>query len=166
MDQTLAILRQPEGLVALLSQQPDTLDFAPDTLSDAAVERAAAGHVAVRPVPLAVVSDAPVPGRAPLLAAWRALAQVARFDGETLFRDGKTWQICDITDPVLKGFIDSAPLRDDCDVRIRRSILMRFHLTHTIAGFLLRLVRQRYLVCHQSGHERENRNDRRGQAAP
>lgn len=40
------------------------------------------------------------------------------FDGETLFRDGKTWQICDITDPLLKDFIDNAPLRDDCDVRI------------------------------------------------
>jgi general transcription factor 3C polypeptide 5 (transcription factor C subunit 1) len=40
------------------------------------------------------------------------------FDGETLYRDGKTWQICDITDPLLKGFIDNAPLRDECDVRI------------------------------------------------
>jgi len=39
------------------------------------------------------------------------------FDGERLFRDGKTWQICDITDPLLKGIIDNAPLRDECDVR-------------------------------------------------
>lgn len=49
------------------------------------------------------------------------------FDGETLFRDGKTWQICDITDPLLKDFIDNTPLRDDCDVRIRRTTLMLPH---------------------------------------
>ena len=87
------------------------------------------------------------------------------FDGKTLFRDGKTWQICDITDPPLKGFIDDAPLRDECDVRIRRTTLIHPHLTNSIVGFLLRLVRQRYLVCHKNHYERENCNDRGGQAA-
>lgn len=37
------------------------------------------------------------------------------FDGEKLYRDGKTWQICDITDPLLRRIIDEAPLREDCD---------------------------------------------------
>jgi general transcription factor 3C polypeptide 5 (transcription factor C subunit 1) len=37
------------------------------------------------------------------------------FDGERLYRDGKTWQICDVTDPLLRSIIDEAPLREDCD---------------------------------------------------
>jgi len=37
------------------------------------------------------------------------------FDGEVLYRDGKTWQLCDIVDPLLKSIIDEAPLRDECD---------------------------------------------------
>lgn len=37
------------------------------------------------------------------------------FDGQTLYRDGKTWQICDVTDPMLRRIIDEAPLRESCD---------------------------------------------------
>ena len=37
------------------------------------------------------------------------------FDGEVLYRDGKTWQLCDVVDPLLKSIVDEAPLRDECD---------------------------------------------------
>ena len=37
------------------------------------------------------------------------------FDGAALYRDGKTWQLCDIADPLLKRIVDEAPLRDACD---------------------------------------------------
>lgn len=37
------------------------------------------------------------------------------FDGENLSLDGKTWQICDITDPLLLKVISNAQLRDEVD---------------------------------------------------
>ena len=36
------------------------------------------------------------------------------FDGQRLSRDGKTWQVCDITDPLLKDVLDTVQLRRDC----------------------------------------------------
>lgn len=37
------------------------------------------------------------------------------FDGETYHTDGKVWQICDITDPILKEMIDNAEIRPTLD---------------------------------------------------
>jgi general transcription factor 3C polypeptide 5 (transcription factor C subunit 1) len=37
------------------------------------------------------------------------------FDGETYHTDGKVWQICDITDPLLKQMIDEATIRPSLD---------------------------------------------------
>lgn len=38
------------------------------------------------------------------------------FDGRTYCTDGKVWQVCDITDPLLKGLFDDAPIRPQCNV--------------------------------------------------
>lgn len=38
------------------------------------------------------------------------------FDGETYSTDGKVWQVCDITDPLLKELLDNATTRPSCDV--------------------------------------------------
>lgn len=37
------------------------------------------------------------------------------FDGEVYHTDGKVWQVCDITDPLLKELLDSAAVRGSCD---------------------------------------------------
>ena len=37
------------------------------------------------------------------------------FDGKTFALDGKVWQLCDITDPLLRNIIDNAPLRSKYD---------------------------------------------------
>lgn len=38
------------------------------------------------------------------------------FDGETYHLDGKVWQVCDITDPILKGLLDNAAVRPTRDI--------------------------------------------------
>lgn len=38
------------------------------------------------------------------------------FDGETYFSNGKVWQVCDITDPVLRRLFANAKVRPACDV--------------------------------------------------
>ncbi|QPG97016.1 hypothetical protein C2857_005628 [Epichloe festucae Fl1] len=38
------------------------------------------------------------------------------FDGEAYSTDGKVWQVCDITDPLLKELLDHAAVRPECDV--------------------------------------------------
>lgn len=38
------------------------------------------------------------------------------FDGESYCTDGKVWQVCDITDPLLKELLDNAPIRPTWDV--------------------------------------------------
>lgn len=38
------------------------------------------------------------------------------FDGETYFSNGKVWQVCDITDPVLRRLFADAKVRPTCDV--------------------------------------------------
>lgn len=38
------------------------------------------------------------------------------FDGETYHTDGKVWQVCDITDPLLRELLDSAEVRPTWDV--------------------------------------------------
>ncbi|KAF8860318.1 hypothetical protein BDZ45DRAFT_800898 [Acephala macrosclerotiorum] len=37
------------------------------------------------------------------------------FDGKTLILDGKIWQICDVTDPLLTRLMRDAPYRDKCE---------------------------------------------------
>ncbi|KAL8906883.1 MAG: hypothetical protein Q9207_001738 [Kuettlingeria erythrocarpa] len=37
------------------------------------------------------------------------------FDGRTVRLDGKVWQMCDITDPLLRSMLDAAPVRNECD---------------------------------------------------
>ncbi|KAI4107045.1 MAG: hypothetical protein LQ339_002741 [Xanthoria mediterranea] len=36
------------------------------------------------------------------------------FDGRTVGLDGKVWQLCDITDPLLRGMLETSTLRDEC----------------------------------------------------
>ncbi|SPN98967.1 uncharacterized protein DNG_02006 [Cephalotrichum gorgonifer] len=38
------------------------------------------------------------------------------FNGETYFSNGKVWQVCDITDPVLQSMFADAKVRPTCDV--------------------------------------------------
>ncbi|KAK0635226.1 RNA polymerase III transcription factor IIIC subunit-domain-containing protein [Bombardia bombarda] len=40
------------------------------------------------------------------------------FDGEAFSTDGKVWQVCDITDPLLKQLFENAEVRSECDVVI------------------------------------------------
>ncbi|KAI4289200.1 MAG: hypothetical protein L6R35_001540 [Caloplaca aegaea] len=49
------------------------------------------------------------------LAAKGEVATGHLFDGRTVRLDGKVWQMCDITDPLLKSMLDNTPLRDECD---------------------------------------------------
>jgi general transcription factor 3C polypeptide 5 (transcription factor C subunit 1) len=38
------------------------------------------------------------------------------FDGSKFYRDGKIWQVCDITEPFLKALMETAEVRSSCDV--------------------------------------------------
>lgn len=38
------------------------------------------------------------------------------FDGQTVSKDGKVWQVCDITDPFMKKLLATTNLRKECDV--------------------------------------------------
>ncbi|KKY39490.1 putative transcription factor tau subunit sfc1 [Diaporthe ampelina] len=38
------------------------------------------------------------------------------FDGKTYHDDGKVWQVCDITDPLLAKLFAEAPIRPKCDI--------------------------------------------------
>ena len=38
------------------------------------------------------------------------------FDGKTIHRDGKVWQVCDIKDPLLEGILNTEELRKKCEV--------------------------------------------------
>ncbi|KAL8736624.1 MAG: hypothetical protein Q9181_002301 [Wetmoreana brouardii] len=38
------------------------------------------------------------------------------FDGRTVSLDGKLWQMCDVTDPLLKSLINTEALRDECHI--------------------------------------------------
>ncbi|KAI2609267.1 hypothetical protein GGR54DRAFT_618412 [Hypoxylon sp. NC1633] len=37
------------------------------------------------------------------------------WNGKAYYTDGKFWQVCDITDPFVRGMLDQAPLRTECD---------------------------------------------------
>ena len=38
------------------------------------------------------------------------------FDGNTVSKDGKTWQVCDICDPLLQSLLATTELREKCHV--------------------------------------------------
>lgn len=38
------------------------------------------------------------------------------FDGETVSKDVKTWQVCDVTDPLIKGILATTNIRQVCHV--------------------------------------------------
>lgn len=38
------------------------------------------------------------------------------FDGKTVSLDGKVWQVCDITDPLLSAILSTIDIRDECHV--------------------------------------------------
>lgn len=38
------------------------------------------------------------------------------FNGKTYHDDGKVWQVCDITDPILSNLLEDAPFRSECDL--------------------------------------------------
>jgi len=41
------------------------------------------------------------------------------FDGETVSKDGKIWQVCDITEPFLKDVLATVNIRKECHVRLQ-----------------------------------------------
>ena len=41
------------------------------------------------------------------------------FDGRNLDVDGKTWQVCDITDPLLASILSTSNIRQKCHVSLR-----------------------------------------------
>lgn len=43
------------------------------------------------------------------------------FDGKTVNLDGKVWQVCDITDPLLRSLLSTTDIREDCHVCLPRS---------------------------------------------
>ncbi|KAI4087518.1 MAG: hypothetical protein LQ344_006713 [Seirophora lacunosa] len=49
------------------------------------------------------------------LAAKGEVATGHLFDGRTVRLDGKVWQMCDVSDPLIKSMLDTTPLRDECD---------------------------------------------------
>ncbi|KAK7402737.1 tau 95 subunit of transcription factor TFIIIC [Neonectria punicea] len=51
----------------------------------------------------------------PLKEFLEELSESHVFDGETYHTDGKVWQVCDITDPLLKELLDNAPERPTWD---------------------------------------------------
>lgn len=44
------------------------------------------------------------------------------FDGKTVNVDGKVWQVCDITDPLLSSLLSTTNIREDCHVCFSRLI--------------------------------------------
>ncbi|KAK4127527.1 hypothetical protein N657DRAFT_687780 [Parathielavia appendiculata] len=47
-----------------------------------------------------------------------ALLHTHVFDGQSFSTDGKVWQVCDITDPLLARLFADAEVRADCDVEV------------------------------------------------
>ncbi|KAH7246413.1 RNA polymerase III transcription factor IIIC subunit-domain-containing protein [Fusarium tricinctum] len=51
----------------------------------------------------------------PLKEFLEELSESHVFDGETFHTDGKVWQVCDITDPLLKELLENAAIRPEWD---------------------------------------------------
>lgn len=55
-------------------------------------------------------------GRGP--ASERRSRETHVFTGESFSTDGKVWQVCDITDPLLRRLFENAEVRPECDTEI------------------------------------------------
>ncbi|KLO96500.1 hypothetical protein CEK26_006918 [Fusarium fujikuroi] len=51
----------------------------------------------------------------PLKEFLEELSESHVFDGDTFHTDGKVWQVCDITDPLLKDLLENAAIRPEWD---------------------------------------------------
>ncbi|KAF4990400.1 hypothetical protein FGRMN_8535 [Fusarium graminum] len=51
----------------------------------------------------------------PLKEFLEELSESHVFDGETFHTDGKVWQVCDITDPLLRELLENAAIRPEWD---------------------------------------------------
>ena len=54
---------------------------------------------------------------------WKTVSELQQrkshtFDGQQVHTDGKVWQICDVTDPLLSEIFASATLREKCHVKL------------------------------------------------
>ena len=85
------------------------------------------------------------------------------FDGRNLYRDGKVWQACDVSDPMLKGLLDNAELRTEPDVSLTHDLSSARVLTNMTLDGLLWLVRQRHLGSLPPHHEIQDPVPRFGQ---
>ena len=66
------------------------------------------------------------------------------FDGTSVNKDGKVWQVCDITDPLIKEILDTNILRPECDIEkdgwywngtwARAKILMKAKMERLLKG--------------------------------
>lgn len=58
------------------------------------------------------------------------------FDGITVSLDGKVWQVCDITDPLLRSLLSNSNIRDKCHVSSLEPLSNRRALnTHLLSRF-------------------------------
>lgn len=89
------------------------------------------------------------------------------FDGKCVSLDGKTWQVCDITDPLLSSMLSTTSLRVDCHVRFPRlsTDIRLFDTDHQHADCKRRMVSQRYMGQGQKHHEIQNRHPSRWRSA-
>lgn len=46
------------------------------------------------------------------------------FDGKGITTNGKTWQICDITESLISGLLETRNLRQDCDVGLPHLLIL------------------------------------------
>lgn len=58
------------------------------------------------------------------------------FDGKSVVVDGKVWQVCDITDPLLVSILSTTNLRKECHVSSFLAILELQSNTHSVIRFL------------------------------
>lgn len=65
------------------------------------------------------------------------------FDGRGITTNGKTWQMCDIKEPLIKGLLDTDDLRSTCDVGFSHQANVSTRLTFD-AERKLRLVPERH----------------------
>lgn len=66
------------------------------------------------------------------------------FDGQTVSPDGKVWQACDVTDPMIRQVLDITDIRTTCDVRAhgwyhagtwaKARVIMRDKITTILEG--------------------------------
>ena len=78
------------------------------------------------------------------------------FDGLTVETDGKVWQVCDITDPILQSLLATNNIRQECHVSVSYLIKQSRCLLIYSSGGRRRMVSKWHLGQSQSNHEGEN----------